>query len=80
MGEPIDLAHASLRGIVIEADERRRRKNRMEGRDSDDGEGWELHPPDDTVYTSWPAVRATRSIRRRRPTSDLDLLLTSAYF
>ena len=55
VGEPIDLADPLLRDAVLDADERRRQKNRLEGRDSDDGEDWELHATDDTVYKHWPA-------------------------
>ena len=45
VGDPIDLAHPSLRGVLFEADERRRRENRLAGRDSDDGGEFEVAPP-----------------------------------
>ena len=59
VGDPIDLAHPFIRTVMMEADEKRRVKNRMEGRDSDDGGEWEVEhpppPPPDPPMPHWPA-------------------------
>lgn len=57
VGDPIDLAQVDLRGLLLDADERRRRNNRLAGRDSDDGEDWELDKQEPRLL-HWPAVRA----------------------
>ena len=42
VGDAIDLASPRLRGALLEADETRRRKNKLAGRDPDDGGVYEL--------------------------------------
>jgi ankyrin repeat protein len=56
VGEPIDLAHPDVRGVITQADEERRRRNRLEGRDSDDGDEWGGigRGPEDPPYAAWP--------------------------
>ena len=56
VGDPIDLAHPAIRGRLLEAEENRRRLNRIEGRDSDDGGEWDIAiPPEDPPMPQWPA-------------------------